>query len=276
MRRIVIVVVLALCAALAGFGYREAVRDPVVRRATVEIAGLPAGSAPLRIVLISDLHVQGPDMTTERLARIVAQVNALRPDAVLIAGDFISEKNVGTHDYSYPEAVAPLAGLRPRLGTVAVLGNHDYWVNAGGARAALAGAGVTVLANEAMQLGPLAVGGLDDPFTHHDDLGATLAQLRRLKGARLVLSHSPDPFAHLPGDVTLMLAGHTHCGQVSLPVLGAVKTMSAYGRRYACGRIDEGGKSLFVTAGLGTSGLPLRIGAPPDVWLIELRPAAAR
>ena len=96
--------------------------------------------------------------------------------------------------------------------------------------------------------------------------------MRRLPGARIILSHSPDPFPRLPGDVTLMLAGHTHCGQVRLPILGAVKTMSAYGQRYACGLIREHGRTLIVTAGLGTSGVPLRLGAVPDLWLVRLGP----
>jgi hypothetical protein len=75
-----------------------------------------------------------------------------------------------------------------------------------------------------------------------------------------------------------MLAGHTHCGQVALPFVGALKTMSRYGRRYACGVVTEEGRSVVVTAGLGTSGLPLRLIAVPDMWLVELgpRPAAAR
>ena len=94
-----------------------------------------------------------------------------------------------------------------------------------------------------------------------------------------MLSHSPDPFADLPPDIGLMVAGYTHCGQVSLPLIGPIVSFSDYGKRYACGLIREGGKTLIVGAGLGTSMIPLRIGAPPDMWLIELgpvRPAAGR
>ncbi|TMJ13900.1 MAG: metallophosphoesterase [Alphaproteobacteria bacterium] len=256
-----------------GWGYWTAVSEPAVRRTELRIAGL---QAPLRLVLFSDIHVEAPDMPPERLARIVAQVNALKPDLVLIAGDFISEKYAGTHLYSMAAAIAPLAGLKARLGTVAVLGNHDHWNDAPGARAALADAGIRLLSNQAAAIGPLAVGGLDDDFTHRADLPATLDALRALPGPRIMLSHSPDPFADLPADVPLMLAGHTHCGQVALPFLGAVRTMSRYGKRYACGIVREGGKVLIVGAGLGTSGLPLRLGAVPDLWLVTLRPAGAR
>jgi len=123
-----------------------------------------------------------------------------------------------------------------------------------------------------VQLGPVAVGGLDDDFTGRADLPATLAALRKLEGPKLILSHSPDPFADPAPDVFLMLAGHTHCGQIAPPLIGPLSTMSRYGRRYACGVVREGGRTLIVTAGLGTSGIPLRLGAVPDLWLVEIGP----
>lgn len=265
-----------LLLALIGFGilayaYREATREPIVRGTEVALPDWPAGAPPVRVLLLSDLHVGGPDMPPERVARIVAEANRLRPDLVLLAGDFISDKRSGTRDYPYPVALAPLKALAPRLGSFAVLGNHDHWKDAAAARDALEAAGIRVLDNDAATAGPLVIGGLDDAFTGHDDLPATLARMRALPGAKLVLSHSPDPFPDLPSDATLMLAGHTHCGQVVLPLIGPLSTQSDYGRRYACGVIRERGRTLIVSAGLGTSILPLRLGAPPDMWLIELR-----
>ena len=262
----------ALVLALLGWCFWTAIADPVVREAEVALPGWPAGAPPVRALLMSDLHVAGPDMPPERLARIVDQVNALRPDIVLIAGDFLSDKALSTRFYSADEAAAPLAGLRARLGVFAVLGNHDHWIDPGGIRRALARAHVRLLDNQAAVAGPLAIGGLDDPFTRHQNVPATLAAMRRLPGARLLLSHSPDPFATLPGDVGLMVAGHTHCGQIRLPYVGALRTMSAYGQRYACGLIPENGRTLIVTAGLGTSFAPLRLGVVPDMWLIRLGP----
>ena len=248
MRRFLLLSV-AFVLALLGWCYWTAIADPVVREADVALPNWPAGAPPLRALLISDLHVAGPDMPPELLARIVEQVNALAPDIVFIAGDFLSERSLSTRLYSADEAVAPLVGLRARLGSFAVLGNHDHWIDADGVRRALARAHVRLLDNEAVTAGPLAIGGLDDPFRRHDNVPATLAALRRLPGARVLLSHSPDPFATLPGDVGLMLAGHTHCGQIRLPFVGALRTMSAYGQRYACGLMRENGRTLIVTAG---------------------------
>lgn len=266
-----ILLVLLLCAVgLLAFGWREATADPIVRRADIVLSDWPSGAAPVRVALLSDLHVGGPDMPPERLERIVGRVNDLRPDLVLLAGDFISDKRLGTRDYSYPVALAPLKGLRPRLGSLAVLGNHDHWKDAAAARAALRSAGIRVLDNGAATAGPPAVGGLDDDFTDHSDLPRTLAAMAALPGAKLMLSHSPDPFAELPPGIGLMLAGHTHCGQIVPPLIGPLSTQSRYGRRYVCGIVREGGHLLIVSAGLGTSILPLRFGAPPDLWLIEL------
>ncbi|WP_245843924.1 metallophosphoesterase [Sphingomonas spermidinifaciens] len=132
------------CAVLAlimlAIAYRTALADPIVREA--RLALLPPGERPLRLVLLSDIHVAGPDMPPGRLARLVALVNAQRPDLVLIAGDFVSDKRVATRTYDFEMATRPLAGLRARLGTYAVLGNHDRWRNTAQAHAALAKAGI--------------------------------------------------------------------------------------------------------------------------------------
>ena len=274
-RRLLLLVLLVAAGGLA-WGYAVAVSDPVVRRADIALAGWPDGAPPIRAVLISDLHVAGPDMPPDRLSGIAARIAALEPDIVLIAGDLVSDRRLATRTYSLAETVAPLQWLRPPLGTYAVLGNHDHWRDAAEARRALESVGITLLDNEAVRAGPLALGGLDDAFTAHADPAGTVAGMRRLPGARVLLSHSPDPFPDLPGDVGLMLAGHTHCGQIRLPLIGAVSTMSRYGERYACGMVSERGKRLVVGAGLGTSIMPIRLGAPPDMWLLELRSAARR
>lgn len=274
LRRMLLTIALVGLAGLA-LGYLTAIRDPVVRQARVELPDWPAGEPPLRLLLLSDIHVAGPDMPPSRLARVVEQANALRPDLILFAGDFISDKRTATRWYRFDEALAPLAGLRAPLGSVAVLGNHDHWVDAAAATRALERAGIRTLFNDAVRAGPLVIGGLDDDFTGRADLARTLARMREVRGVPLVLSHSPDPFADLPRQVRLMLAGHTHCGQVALPWIGAISYVSRHGRRYACGRIDEGGRTLFVGAGIGTSVAPLRLWAVPDMWLIEVGPVSS-
>ncbi len=263
--------------ALLAKGYWNATRDPVVRTAVVAVADWPAGQPPLKILLLSDTHVAGPDMPPARLARIVGGLNRLKPDLVLIAGDLVSEKRTATHIYTAAEAVAPLGKLKAPLGVVVSPGNHDHWFAPDALRRALEKQGLRVLQNEAVKLGPLIVGGVDDDYSGHDDLPKTLAAMDALgPGVPLIVSHSPDVVPEVKRRVAAIFAGHTHCGQIGLPVVGALTYVSRYGDRFACGDITDGDQRVFVGAGLGTSVLPLRFNAPPDVWLVTLGPSAAR
>lgn len=274
-RRLWWVALLLIAAGIAMFarGYWNATRDPVIRTHALAVRDWPAGEPPVRVLLLSDIHVAGPDMPPERLRRLVRQFNALRPDLILIAGDLVSEKRVATHIYTPREVVAPLGGLTSTYGSVVALGNHDHWFDPVALRRELERNGITVLANSAVARGPLVIGVVDDDYSGHADVPATFAAMDRLPALpRLLLTHSPDIVPSLPQPVTAVLAGHTHCGQIALPLVGPISTMSRYGDRFACGAIDDDGQPVFVGAGLGTSLLPLRFGAIPDAWLLTLGP----
>ncbi|WP_419809007.1 metallophosphoesterase [Sphingomonas sp.] len=272
-----VVLVLALIVGVVALvGYRNARADPVVPRLTVRLPGWPAGAAPVTVALLSDIHIGSPATDEDRLTRVVAQVNALRPDLVVIAGDFVAGHDpVKGRDYA-ARLTRPLAGLHARLGVVAVLGNHDHWTAPVEVRRALERAGITVLANQATARGPLAVIGIDDGFSGHADVGRALAAARGVPGARVVLTHTPDTTKQLPrGEAALLLAGHTHCGQAVLPLVGSL-ALHRYGEalydpRYECGAVRDPGRLVLVTGGIGAS-LPLRYGAPPDLWLLTLGP----
>ena len=255
--------------------WSDTMSDPVVERLVIETDQMPAGSQPITIALVADIHMAGPDMPPERVERIVAQVNALGADIIAVAGDLVSEKRSGTKIYSAQDVIAPLGGLRASSGVVLVPGNHDHWFGWPDLSRELERfPHITVLQNEAMQFGPIALGGVDDDFTSHDDVPGTLAAMDELSGPRVILTHSPDIFPALPDDIVLMMAGHTHCGQIAYPWGGSPVHMSQYGEAFACGVVEEGGKTLVTSGGLGTSVLPLRLFTHPELWLIELRPAA--
>jgi len=265
-----------MAAAIAAIaGYRNAIALPLVRRLDLEVPGYPAAAPPMRIVLFSDVHVHGPDMPPERVARVVDQINALSPDIVIAAGDFIGDNWVGK-SYSVDQAIAPLGRLKARLGVYAVLGNNDYSAGASDITSALERAGVHVLADDAVRLGPIALGGRDGRLYHERPAwnAARLKAyeaLRRTPGLKVLAVHRPDEFAFVPSSTTLVLAGHTHCGQILLPIVGALATGSDFGEKYLCGVVRDGSKTLVVSSGVGTSYVPLRFGAPPDIWLITLR-----
>jgi predicted MPP superfamily phosphohydrolase len=153
-----------------------------------------------------------------------------------------------------------------------VLGNHDWSVDGTRVRDALRDGGIRVLENEATALhDDLFVAGLADPYHRDVDVEAALADVRH-DATVLLFSHDPDLFPRVPERVALTLSGHTHGGQVALPGVRAKWTPSRFGERYSGGHVVEGGRHLFVSRGIGTSRLPVRLGAPPEIVVLSLRP----
>lgn len=277
MRRLGAWLIAAMAIAVLGVlavGYRNATADPVVRRLVLTVPDYPKAAAPVRLVLFSDVHVHGTDMPPERVNRIVDQINALHPDLVVAAGDFEGNTWVG-REYPFQQAVAPLRRLRARLGVYAVLGNNDFAEGRDISTGPLEAAGIHVINNDAVQVGPLALGGIKGRLYSHSKMlqvrRETYEAMQRTPGVKVLAAHRPDEFAAAPPWVSLVLAGHTHCGQIVLPIIGPLETGSDFGRKYLCGIIRNGSKVLVVTAGLGTSHVPLRIDAPADIWLITIR-----
>jgi predicted MPP superfamily phosphohydrolase len=255
---------------------------PIVRKASVAMSALPPGAAPIRVALLSDIHIGNSGMRRSRLERIVDQVNAERPDLVLLAGDFVAGHDASAGPLA-AGLTAPLAKLDAPLGVIAVLGNHDHWTAPDAVRSALTEGGVAILENEATKRGALTIVGIGDRFSRHDDLPQAVAAARAQGGIPIVLTHSPDVVPDLPAMFDLVLAGHTHCGQVSLPWVGPLLSRAPlanwqqlYDPRYHCGRIQDTHRLTFVTAGVGSGTFPLRLGAMPDWWLLTLHPMDAR
>lgn len=279
-RRWVLFVALALLEALIWLSVYAFLIEPrtlVVRE--VAIVSAHWRGAPLRIAAIGDTHVASPHVNVRRMERIVRRINALHPDLVVLLGDY-----AGSHE---PEAqrsgrersqvlggVATFASLDAPLGVVGVLGNHDVWYGRGEIARAMEEAGVATLWNRCVVIeragGDFVVAGLADQDTGDPDFA------RALDGApaidTIVISHSPDPFAEAPARIALMIAAHSHCGQVTIPFVGR-PILPIHNSRYACHRVDEDGRTLFVTGGIGTSIAPVRFLNPPEIVLITLRGA---
>lgn len=240
----------------------------------LRLPGWPAGLDGLRLALISDLHAGGPQIGQEAIRRVTERVNEQRPDLVAVLGDVIDHRVVGGSTVA-PEAVGrELGKLHAPSGTVAVLGNHD-WANDGrGVLRALREAGITVLENETVELTfrttTLCVAGLADATTRRPDVYAMLRDVPA-DTPILLLSHDPDAFGQVPRRVSLTVSGHTHGGQVDLPLLRRWVIPSRYGTRYARGHIVEGGRHLFVTSGIGTSRWPIRLRRPPEIVVLCLK-----
>ena len=225
----------------------------------------------MRAGVLSDVHAGVPHMPLAKLARAVDALNDRAPDVHLLLGDYLDSSQPWRRRLA-PELVAKeLARLRAPLGTIAVIGNHD-WRNSGDrVWRALEAEGVTVLEDRAVGLANgLWVAGLGDMRHRRPNVARALREIPEDAPA-IVLSHDPDMFPEVPERVSLTLAGHTHGGQVAIPLLRRPLLPSYYGERYARGHVIEHGRHLFVSSGLGTSGLPIRLLAPPEVLILTLR-----
>jgi predicted MPP superfamily phosphohydrolase len=164
--------------------------------------------------------------------------------------------------------------LRAPLGTIAVLGNHDWWNDGERITRALRQAGLTVLENEARRIEyggkSFWVAGVADMWTRKPDIAGSLAQVNS-DDPVILITHNPDIFPDVPPRVSLTLAGHTHGGQVNLPFIGRPIVPSNFGQRYASGHVVEDGRHLFVSDGIGTSIIPVRFRVPPEIVILTLR-----
>lgn len=251
-----------------------------VRRYDMPIQDLPEPLNGLRIMHIADTHY-GPFVSLAYLERAVAQANALQPDLVALTGDYVHRSR---------SAVVPgigvLGGLRSRLGTLAVLGNHEYWEGAEACREALRGIGATLLDNAHVYLTPegfgdtvlpgktLCMAGVGDLWENEVSFYRALENVP-LDLPSVVLSHNPDAaeIAEPGYRVDLMLAGHTHGGQVRFPIIGAPISTTAYGSKYIGGLCYGPHFPVIVSRGVGLAGIPIRLGVPPELVLITLKRA---
>lgn len=254
-------------------------RTLIVRRVSAESAAWVG--PPLRIGLISDTHAGAPHMSIARLRRVVARMNAEHPDLVVLLGDYAGRHEPATVRSARERSavlggVPPFAALSAPLGVVGVLGNHDWWYDGPALEGALEGAGVRILENSAIRIvrpdNAFWIAGLADLESRR----AQPSYERALEGVPsgesvVAISHWPDVFAQAPARVAITLAGHSHCGQVNLPLLGRLLHASYGSERWQCGLYEENGHKLYVTGGVGVSIVPVRFNQPPEIVVLTLR-----
>jgi len=241
----------------------------------------------LKIVAVSDIHGGSSYIDEAKIRRVVEQINAQNADVIVLLGDYVSQYNERSGALKMPmETIAEnLKGLRAPLGVYAVLGNHDEWYNGRLVEVELEKAGITVLQNKAVALEKngrkfRVLGLLDhmhivDWATFTKNAKENLAKIEPI-GDVIVLEHSPDILpvitrdTPLSPDIRLILAGHTHGGQICLPLVGCPVIPSSYGQKYAYGHVRENNVHMFVTTGVGTSILPLRFNVPPEIAVLKI------
>src|ERR1051326_1869153 len=280
-RRIVQISILSLlliCAACLVWGFFIEPNRLVVNHYSVNIENWPRQVSGLRIALIGDVHTDNRFIDEKKLRRIVELTNVEQPDLIVLLGDYIQGGRRENAHRVEPEVTANvLQGLRAPLGVFALLGNHDWWYNGPKVRQAFEAVGIPVLENEVRELHwhgqSIWLAGLADLWTRPQHIDETIAKVP--PGSTIIaLTHNPDIFPNLPRSVPLLLAAHTHGGQVNLPLIGTPVVPSNLGSKYTAGHVYENGHHMFVTTGIGTSIIRVRFRVPPEIAIVTVNSTA--
>ena len=254
-------------------------RSLVARDYAFELPAWPAECDGLRVDVIADLHTGSPHNGVDKLDRLVQRLAESDSQAVLMAGDYvILSVFLGTYIPAdvIAEHLRPLTARKP---VYAVLGNHDWWKDGARVRAAFEAAGVTMLEDQATPVRlarcDLWVVGVGDLWEAPHDVGRAFAAVDDDRPA-LAITHNPNLFPQMPARASLVVAGHTHGGQIAFPGIGAPGLWGKADGRYPRGHFIEGGRQLFVSPGIGTSILPIRFRVPPEISRLTLRSPRAR
>lgn len=277
--RVLLSVIILIIGLLIFYGFLIEPGRLVVHQQTIQIANWPSELNGLKVAVLADIHVDDWFVNERKVRTIVERTNQLQPELIVILGDYMTGNGTVRRTVE-PRVFAPiLKELRAPYGVYSVLGNHDWWEDGKKLRQELEQNGIKVLDNETAQINArnrsMWLVGLSDLWTRPQRINETVEKVPQ--GEPLIaLAHNPDIFPNLPQHVPLLIAGHTHGGQVRFPFIGSVVQSSRLGDRYSRGHIFEHNQHLFVTTGIGTSILPVRFGVPPEIVLLTLNSTQSR
>jgi uncharacterized protein len=245
----------------------------IVRHLHLKIDGWPQWPRPMRVAFLSDFHTGSHSGDVARLIAIVAEASSFVPDVVLFGGDYINMQPLGGGRVPPSTIAAILSRLEAPLGRFAVLGNHDYNYGEHAVADAPERHNINVLRYERLtmqfQNHSVDIVGIPDAHLARTEAYALLAGVLPDRPT-IVLAHDPVWFAHVPPGPHLTLAGRTHGGQVRFPGVGFIRNASKAPLRWSHGLVQERGRYLYVTSGLGTSGVPVRWGVPPEFAVLDV------
>jgi uncharacterized protein len=245
----------------------------VVNQRSIRVDNWPGELSGLRIALIGDIHTGSPFIDDAKLEQIVQLTNQQNPDLIVLLGDYMVKNSWHAHQVAPEITAAHLRKLRAPLGVYGILGNHDWWEGGEKVQQAFTQAGIRLLENDVSEIKwrdkSFWVAGLSDYWSLRFRIKETLSKIPP-NVTTIAISHNPDIFARVPTTVQLLLAAHTHGGQVNFPLIGTPIVPSRYGQRYTAGHVFENGHHLFVTTGIGTSILPVRFRVTPEIMILTV------
>ncbi|MDA9345882.1 metallophosphoesterase [Porticoccaceae bacterium] len=261
-------IVLAVVLVLAGI-YLNSIVQIAMNTQSLYLVTDSESHETLRVALLSDIHVKNSPDAIADLAELWSEVIEQTPEIILLAGDYINDGASNQDIASIGPAIANIFRVSGGIPIVAVLGNHDHWSGAESWTEYLSEAGVTVLENETVVLDAIGtcIRGFGDAFTDHFEYADfPSACFDRLQ---ITLTHDPAG-AFNPKIKGLVLAGHTHCGQISIPFVGPIYVPTQAPKETHCGLYKDEQRQVFVSSGIGTSVIPLRLNTQSEWDLITI------
>lgn len=239
-----------------------------IKNISIAKADVPVSFKGFKIVFLTDIH-HGPYFSLDRVRAVVDTVNKLKPDVVLLGGDYVNK------DEKYIEpCFQELKNLQAKYGVYGVLGNHDHWENAPLTRKKMQEAHITCLDNKGVWIKnnneKIKLCGIGDLWCDTQDIVSTMEDVRATDFV-ILISHNPDYIEQINTDkIDVMLSGHTHGGQVTFFGLWAPFVPSKYGQKYRTGVMKKDNITLIVSNGVGNVGTPIRFFAPRQLHVITL------
>lgn len=264
---------LLLLSLVAAYAYFIEPSRLIIKETTIAVPNWSAKLNGFKVVAISDIHGGSNNVTEERLRELVRKANEQNPDLIVLLGDYISERGFDKKELRMPiETIAVnLRGLRAKHGVYGVIGNHDWWHDEPKIAAAFEQAGIDILENE---IAPLEIGdetvylwGIEDFWKKRRVPTAPFDALPEKRNV-VAITHNPDSLAPTPAGIAVLLAGHSHGGQVRIPFYGAMAFVND--PRFVAGLVTADDKKVFVTSGVGCSGPPIRFLVPPEIAVLTL------
>jgi uncharacterized protein len=273
---ITIIITVTLLTAAVGYAYFIEPKRLVITETTMRVPNFSPKLNGLKIAAISDIHGGSNGVTPERLRELVTKTNEQQPDIIVLLGDYVSELRFNREALKKPEGTDRtelrmpvsviadnLAGFKARYGVYAVIGNHDWWHNQAAVRREFERVGIKILEN---QVEHIAVGdetinlwGIEDYWKNRKVPVANSYEAIAEKKNIIAITHNPDSLLKAPQGISLMLAGHSHGGQVNFPIYGPHPFVNDI--RFMKGETRVDGKHVFVTSGVGCTGPQLRFRA---------------
>ncbi len=266
-------IILLLLASVGAYSYFVEPDRLIIHREDLRLPRWNAKLNGFKIAAISDIHGGSNDVTEEKIRELVELTNAQNPDLIVLLGDYVSQKEGKSSELKMLMTTVAdnLQGFKAKYGVYAIIGNHDWWYDERKIRVEMERVGIKVLENATDRIQvegeTIWLWGIEDNWKKRQVPVYVFDEIPTKENI-LAITHNPDSLLKTPSEISLMLAGHSHGGQVKFPFYGAIAFVND--PRFMAGEAVVDGKHIFVTTGVGCSGPQIRFGVPPEIAVLRL------